>query len=74
MEVFTNESGLQFYVGNFLDGSVKGKHGVAYPHRGAICMETQHYPNSPNCPSYPSTVLRPGQTYTSHCIYRFSVK
>ncbi|MBO4871100.1 MAG: galactose mutarotase [Muribaculaceae bacterium] len=71
MEVLTDEPGLQFYVGNFLDGTVKGKHGVAYPYRGAICMETQHYPNSPNQPAYPSTVLRPGQQYTSHCIYRF---
>ena len=74
MEVLTDEPGLQFYVGNFLDGTVKGKRGAAYPHRGAICMETQHYPNSPNCPSYPSTTLRPGQTYTSHCIYRFKVQ
>ena len=74
MEVLTDEPGLQFYVGNFLDGTVTGKHGVAYPHRGAICMETQHYPNSPNQPSYPSTVLRQGEKYTSRCIYRFSVK
>lgn len=74
LEVLTDEPGLQFYVGNFLDGKVKGKHGVAYPHRGAICMETQHYPNSPNQPGYPTTVLRPGEKYTSHCIYRFSVK
>ena len=74
MEVFTDEPGLQYYVGNFLDGTVKGKHGVAYPHRSAICMETQHYPNSPNQPQYPSTVLRPGQTYHSKCVYKFSVK
>lgn len=74
MEVFTDEPGLQFYVGNFLDGKVKGKRGVAYPFRGAICMETQHYPNSPNCSNYPSTVLRPGSDYTSHCRYRFSVR
>jgi aldose 1-epimerase len=73
MEVYTTEPGLQFYVGNFLDGTVKGKRGVAYPHRSAICMETQHYPNSPNQPQYPSTVLRPGETYTSHCIYKFKV-
>ena len=74
MEVFTDEPGLQFYVGNFLDGKVAGKRGVYYPHRGAICMETQHYPNSPNQPAYPATVLRPGERYSSHCIYRFSVK
>ena len=74
MEVLTDEPGLQVYVGNFLDGTVKGKHGVAYPHRGAICMESQHYPNSPNQPAYPSTVLRPGQHYTSHCIYRFKTR
>ena len=74
MEVYTNEPGLQYYVGNFLDGTVKGKRGVAYPLRSAICMETQHYPNSPNQPEYPSTVLRPGETYQSQCIYKFSVR
>lgn len=74
MEVFTDEPGLQFYVGNFLDGTVSGKRGVAYPLRSAICMETQHYPNSPNQSEYPSTVLRPGQTYHSQCIYKFSVR
>ena len=73
MEVYTCEPGLQFYVGNFLDGTVKGKRGVAYPHRSAICMETQHYPNSPNQPQYPSTVLRPGETYHSKCVYKFKV-
>lgn len=74
MEVFTTEPGLQYYVGNFLDGTVKGKRGVAYPLRSAICMETQHYPNSPNQPEYPSTVLRPGETYRSQCVYKFSVR
>lgn len=73
MEVLTDEPGIQFYVGNFLDGKVKGKKGVAYPCRSAICVETQHYPDSPNHDNYPSTVLRPGETYSSHCIYRFSV-
>ena len=72
MEIFTNEPGIQFYVGNFLDGKVKGKKGVAYPHRGAICVETQHFPDSPNHDNYPSTVLRPGETYKSECIYKFS--
>ncbi|MBR1474330.1 MAG: galactose mutarotase [Muribaculaceae bacterium] len=74
MEVFTSEPGLQFYVGNFLDGTVKGKRGVAYPLRSAICMETQHYPNSPNLSQYPSTVLRPGEVYRSRCFYKFSVR
>ena len=74
MEVLTTEPGVQFYVGNFLDGKVKGKHGIAYPYRGALVFETQHYPNSPNCPAYPSTTLIPGQTYQSHTIYRFTTK
>ncbi|MDD6778960.1 MAG: galactose mutarotase [Bacteroidales bacterium] len=73
MEVLTDEPGIQFYVGNFLNGNVKGKKGIAYPRRGAICVETQHYPDSPNQPNYPSVVVRPGETYKSHCIYRFSV-
>ncbi len=73
MDIYTTEPGIQFYTGNFLDGKVKGKKGIAYPHRGAICVETQHYPDSPNHPNYPAVVLRPGQTYHSECIYRFSV-
>lgn len=71
MDVATTEPGIQLYTGNFLDGNVTGKHGVAYPHRGAICLETQHYPDSPNKPQWPSVVLRPGETYKSHCSYRF---
>lgn len=74
MQIFTTEPGIQFYTGNFLDGKVKGKKGIAYPKRSAICVETQHFPNSPNCPNYPSTVLRPGETYRSECIYKFSVR
>ncbi|MBQ7458683.1 MAG: galactose-1-epimerase, partial [Bacteroidales bacterium] len=74
MKVYTCEPGLQVYVGNFLDGSVTGKKGVAYGFRHAICMETQHYPDSPNKPQWPSVVLRPGETYRSECIYMFSVK
>lgn len=73
MEVITPEPGIQFYVGNFLDGTVKGKKGIAYPQRAAICLETQHYPDSPNKPQWPSVVVRPDETYTSSCIYRFSV-
>lgn len=74
LEVYTNEPGIQFYTGNFLDGTDKGKRGVTYPLRGALCLETQHYPDSPNQPTFPSTVLRPGETYTSRCIYKFVVK
>jgi aldose 1-epimerase len=74
MEVLTDEPGIQFYVGNFLDGNVKGKRGIAYPKRSAICLETQHYPDSPNKDNFPSVVVRPGDKYTSHCIYRFSTE
>lgn len=72
MEVLTDEPGIQFYTGNFLDGNVKGKKGIAYPQRSAVCLETQHYPDSPNKPEWPSVVVRPGDVYTSNCIYRFS--
>ncbi|MDR0743887.1 MAG: galactose mutarotase [Tannerella sp.] len=71
MDVYTSEPGIQFYSGNFMAVSDNGKLGMKYPHRGALCLETQHYPNSPNEPSYPSTVLRPGEKYTSRCIYKF---
>lgn len=73
LEVFTDEPGVQVYVGNFLDGTVRGKGGVSYARRTAVCLETQHYPDSPNKPQWPSTVLRPGETYRSRCIYKFSV-
>jgi len=73
MEVYTTEPGLQFYTGNFLDGKDKGKKGAAYPLRGAICMETQHFPDSPNKPDFPSVLLNPGETYHSLCIYKFSI-
>ena len=63
LEVLTTEPGVQFYTGNFLDGSVVGKGGKAYERRSGFCLETQHFPDSPNQPSFPSTVLRPGQTY-----------
>jgi len=65
LEVFTDEPGIQVYVGNFLDGTVRGKHGIPYAHRTAVCLETQHYPDSPNKPQWPSVVLRPGETYHS---------
>ena len=74
MEVMTTEPGLQFYTGNFLDGSVKGKGGIAYPFRAAFCMETQHYPDSPNKPAFPTTELKPGQTYHTTTVYKFSVR
>lgn len=73
LEVYTNEPGIQFYAGNFMSGDDKGKHGLAYPHRGAFCLETQHYPDSPNKPEFPSTVVRPGDKYFSRCIYKFKV-
>lgn len=73
LEVYTDEPGVQFYAGNFLDGTVIGKKGIAYQQRTGMCLETQHYPDSPNKPSWPSVVVRPGQTYKSHCIYKFGV-
>ena len=74
VEVYTNEPGIQVYTGNFLNGSVKGKHGIAYNQRTAVCLETQHFPDSPNQLQFPSVVLQPGQTYKSECIYKFTVE
>ena len=74
MMVYTSEPGLQVYSGNFLDGSVTGKNGVQYEKRHAICLETQHYPDSPNKADWPSVVLRPGETYSSHTVYAFSTR
>jgi aldose 1-epimerase len=74
MEVFTTEPGLQFYSGNFLDGTITGKGGQVYKQRYGFCLETQHFPDSPNKPKFPSTVLKPGQHYTSTTIYKFAVK
>ena len=71
MDVLTEEPGVQFYSGNFLDGHHIGKRGVAYQHRSGLCLETQHFPDSPNQPDFPSTVLRPGETYTTSTVYRF---
>ena len=71
LEVLTTEPGLQFYTGNFLDGTLQGK-GKTYTRRSAFCMETQHFPDSPNKPNFPSTVLRPGETYRTTTVYRFS--
>ncbi len=74
LEVLTTEPGLQFYCGNFLDGKLTGKSGGTYVYRGAFCLESQHFPDSINQPSFPTTVLRPGQTYRSTTIYRFSAR
>jgi aldose 1-epimerase len=73
LDVYTSEPGLQVYTGNFLDGTVTGKKGIVYGLRSAICLETQKYPNSPNYPLFPSPYLKPGEKYTSECIYKFSV-
>jgi aldose 1-epimerase len=72
MEVFTTQPGIQFYSGNFLDGSLIGKHGVRYEKYAALCLETQHYPDSPNHPNFPSTVLRAGESYDESTIYKFT--
>ncbi len=74
LEVFTTEPGIQFYTGNFLDGSNKGKGGVAYKQHGAFCLEAQHFPDSVNQPNFPSTILRPGQVYTQTTVYKFSAE
>ena len=74
MQVWTTEPGVQFYTGNFLDGTLTGKSGKLYPRRSGFCFETQHYPDSPNHPSFPTTTLKKGATYKSTTIYRFSSK
>jgi aldose 1-epimerase len=73
MDVFTDQPGIQFYSGNFLDGSIKGKHNRAYQQHDGFCLETQHFPDSPNRPTFPSTVLRPGEKYQTTTIYCFEV-
>src|SRR5450759_4843679 len=74
MEVLTDQPGLQFYSGNFLNGSLTGKEGIAYQHRTALCLEAQHFPDSPNKPDFPSVVVKPGEMYRQTTIYRFSTK
>ena len=74
MEVFTTEPGVQFYSGNFLDGSLPGKEGAVYGRRTGFCLETQHFPDSPNQSDYPSTELRPGEKYQTTTVYKFSVR
>ena len=71
MEVLTTAPATQFYTGNFLDGTLVGKGGWVYQRRHGLCIEPQHYPDSPNQPQFPSTVLKPGQIYTHTIIYRF---
>ena len=74
MDVATTEPGLQFYSGNFLDGTIKGKAGHVYAHRSGLCLETQHFPDSPNKPNFPSTILQPGKAYESRTVFTFSAK
>ncbi|WP_102127568.1 aldose epimerase family protein [Deinococcus planocerae] len=74
VEVLTTQPGMQFYSGNFLDGSIVGKEGQVYGHRWAVCLETQHFPDSPHHPEFPSTVLRPGERFTSRTVYAFSAR
>lgn len=74
LQVYTNEPGIQVYSGNFLDGTITGKGGVTYKQRTGICLETQKYPDTPNKPQWPTATLRPGETYNSHCVFKFSTK
>jgi aldose 1-epimerase len=74
MEMFTTEPGVQLYTANHMSGKLAGKKGVKYGRRSGFCLETQHFPDSPNKPKFPSTILRPGQTFSSTTIYKFSVK
>jgi aldose 1-epimerase len=71
LEVWTTEPGLQFYSGNLLDGAIPGKEGTIYSHRSGLCLETQHFPDSPNHPAFPSTLIRSGQRFHSATIYKF---
>ena len=74
LEVYTTEPGVQLYTGNFLDGTITGKGGHVYKLRFGFCLETQHFPDSPNHPDFPTTILRPGQTYHSRTIYKMSAE
>ena len=74
LEIHTTEPGVQFYTGNFLDGSITGKAGHVYEHRYGFCLETQHYPDSPNQPNFPTTILRPGSAYRSRTVFSFAVE
>lgn len=72
METYTTEPGVQLYTGNWMTGNFEGKHGQRYPERSALCLETQHFPDSPNKPEYPTTLLRPGRTFLSMTVYKFT--
>lgn len=74
LEIWTTEPGIQFYSGNFLDGSITGKNGTVYQFRHGLCLETQHYPDSPNQPNFPTTILKPGEKYQTTTIYKFSIQ
>jgi aldose 1-epimerase len=74
LEVLTTEPGLQFYSGNFLDGSLTGWNGKPYPKHAGLCLETQHFPDSPNQPAFPDTILQPGETYSQISVFKFSVR
>ena len=75
MEVFTTQPGIQFYTGNFLNGTLKNtKNGISYVKHAGLCLETQHFPDSPNQPSFPSATLRPGETYNQTTVYKFGTK
>ena len=74
MDVWTTEPAVQLYTGNFLNGSLTGKHGVVYGQHSALCLETQHYPDSVHHANFPSTLLRPGESFTSETVYKFSMQ
>jgi aldose 1-epimerase len=74
MKVFTTEPGVQFYSGNFLDGSLQGPDGTPFVQHAALCLETQHFPNSPNEPDFPSTILHPDKKYQTTTVYRFDTR
>jgi aldose 1-epimerase len=74
LTVSTTQPGVQFYSGNFLDGAYKGVSGVAYAKNTGLCLETQHYPDSPNQPAFPSTLLKPGETLHTETIFAFSTQ
>ena len=74
LEVATTEPGVQFYTGNFLDGTIKGKGGHVYGHRTGLCLETQHFPDSPNKKNFPTTIVEPGKPYVSKTVMTFSAK
>jgi aldose 1-epimerase len=71
MRIYTTQPGIQFYSGNFLDGTLTGRGGISYPRHGGLCLEPQHFPDSPNQSQFPSTLLKPGETYTAHIVYQF---